>query len=125
LKPGGWFLLIDGSMPDDDPEAEEWLHQVEKLRDPSHNRLLSRDTWSTLCDDRRLVVQSSHLLSLKQPDLEWYFAAANTPPENREKVCALIASASEHVRRVFRLADEDGKIVWWWPRLTLIARKKP
>jgi hypothetical protein len=112
-------------VPDDDAEAEEWLHQVEKLRDPSHNRLLSRDAWTTLCEDRRLAVQSSQLQSLKQPDLEWYFAAANTPPENREKVRALIASASEHVRRVFRLADEDGKIVWWWPRLTLIARKKP
>jgi ubiquinone/menaquinone biosynthesis C-methylase UbiE len=86
LKPGGWFLLIDGSVPDDDAEAEEWLHQVEKLRDPSHNRLLSRDAWTTLCEDRRLAVQSSQLQSLKQPDLEWYFAAANTPPENREKV---------------------------------------
>ncbi|MGA3169808.1 MAG: class I SAM-dependent methyltransferase [Chthoniobacteraceae bacterium] len=40
LKPGGWFLVIDGTVPDDDAEAGEWLHHVEKLRDPSHNRLL-------------------------------------------------------------------------------------
>jgi ubiquinone/menaquinone biosynthesis C-methylase UbiE len=30
LKPGGHFLLIDGSVPDDDPESEEYLHRVEK-----------------------------------------------------------------------------------------------
>jgi ubiquinone/menaquinone biosynthesis C-methylase UbiE len=41
LKPGGYFLLIDGTVPDDDPETEEWLHCVEKWRDPSHGRFLS------------------------------------------------------------------------------------
>ena len=39
LKPGGHFLLIDGTVPDDDPETEEWLHRVEKWRDPSHGRI--------------------------------------------------------------------------------------
>jgi ubiquinone/menaquinone biosynthesis C-methylase UbiE len=40
LRSGGWFLLIDGSVQDDQPEAEAWLHELEKLRDPSHHRLL-------------------------------------------------------------------------------------
>src|SRR4249920_855389 len=31
LKPGGHFLLIDGSVPDGEPVAEEWIHEVEKL----------------------------------------------------------------------------------------------
>src|SRR5262249_54400235 len=38
LKPGGHFLLIDSSVEDNQPEAEAWAHDVEKLRDPSHNR---------------------------------------------------------------------------------------
>jgi ubiquinone/menaquinone biosynthesis C-methylase UbiE len=42
LTPSGHFLLIDGTVPDDDPETEEWLHCVEKWRDPSHGRFLSR-----------------------------------------------------------------------------------
>jgi SAM-dependent methyltransferase len=123
LRAGGWFLLIDGSVPDDDAEAEAWLHQVEKLRDPSHHRLLSRAAWSALCADSGLTVQSTDLLALKQPDLEWYFAAANTPEENRVEVRRLIAGASEHVREALRLAEEEGKTIWWWPRLTLIARR--
>ena len=49
LKPGGYFLLIDGSVPDGEPGAEEWIHQVEKLRDPSHGRFLSPGAWSALC----------------------------------------------------------------------------
>ena len=39
LKPRGHLMVIDGSVPDDNPETEEWLHRVEKWHDPSHNRL--------------------------------------------------------------------------------------
>lgn len=123
LKPGGWFLLIDGSVDDDQPEAEEWLHQVEKLRDPSHNRLLTPRTWAQLCEANTLQVREATLTPFKQPDLNWYFETAVTPVANRKTVLDLVRNAPASPRRLFRLNEEDGKIVWWWPRLTLIARK--
>lgn len=123
LRPGGWFLLIDGSVPDDAAEAEEWLHQVEKHRDPSHHRLLSPRAWTRLCEANGLQVQSAELKTFKQPDLEWYFETAATSPENRQVVRELIANAPTSVKETFQLAEEDGKIVWWWPRLTLVARR--
>ena len=124
LKPGGWFLLIDGSIEDDDPEAEEWLHQVEKHRDPSHHRFLSPRAWSRLCEHHALSVKQAALAPFKQPDLNWYFETAATSAANREKVLDLIVNAPESARKQFGVAEEDGKIVWWWPRLTLIALKK-
>jgi ubiquinone/menaquinone biosynthesis C-methylase UbiE len=124
LKPGGWFLLIDGSVPDDCPEAEEWLHQVEKLRDPSHHRLLSRPVWSRLCREADLQVESAELFPFKQPDLEWYFDTAATSPENRVAVRRLVAEAPATARSAYQLREESGKTVWWWPRLTLLARKR-
>ncbi len=124
LRPGGWFLVIDGSIPDNEPEAEEWLHQVEKLRDPSHHRLLSPGAWRSLCERHGLVVQSTELLPFKQPDLEWYFETAATPAENRAKVRELVTGASLAIRTLFKVAVEDEKTTWWWPRLTLIARKR-
>lgn len=124
LKPGGYFLLIDGSVQDDEPEAEAWLHEVEKLRDPSHNRLLTPRTWQKLCEASGLEVVKSELHPFKQPDLNWYFETAATSPENRQKVLKLVAEAPSSVHRLFQLDEEEGKIVWWWPRLTLVARKK-
>jgi ubiquinone/menaquinone biosynthesis C-methylase UbiE len=124
LRTGGWFLLIDGSIEDDQPEAEEWLHQVEKLRDPSHHRFLSPRTWSRLCECHGIDVKQAALAPFKQPDLNWYFETAATTPENRERVLALVASAPASARQLFRLGEEDGKIVWWWRRLTLIAAKQ-
>jgi ubiquinone/menaquinone biosynthesis C-methylase UbiE len=123
LRPGGFFLLIDGSVPDSEPEAEEWLHQVEKLRDPSHHRLLTPRSWTQLCAAHGLGVESAALHPMKQPDLEWYFETAATPPENRASVRELVAHAPASARALFRLAEEDGRAVWWWPRLTLIARR--
>ena len=110
-------------MPDDDPQTEEWLHHVEKLRDPSHGRYLSRKTWEALVRGAGLTVVRSHLEPFKQPDLEWYFETAATPPGNREQVMMAVGSASKQVRAALRLRNERGKIVWWWPRLTLLAAK--
>ena len=124
LKPGGRFLLIDGSVPDDDPPTEEWLHHVEKLRDPSHGRYLSRKTWEGLVQGAGLTIERSELQPFKQPDLQWYFETAATPPENREQVMAAVGGATKRVRTALRLRNERGKIVWWWPRLTLLAVKK-
>jgi ubiquinone/menaquinone biosynthesis C-methylase UbiE len=124
LKPGGRLLLIDGSVPDDDPRTEEWLHHVEKLRDPSHGRYLSRKTWDGLVRSAGLTIERSELLLFKQPDLQWYFDTAGTPPVNREQVMAAVGGAARQVRAALRLRNERGKIVWWWPRLTLLAAKR-
>lgn len=123
LKPGGYFLVIDGSVEDHQPEAEEWLHWVEKYRDPSHNGFLTPHRWKTLCSDSGLEVLNATLIPLKQPDLNWYFETAATSPENREKVLDLIHNAPPQARHLFKLGEEEGKIVWWWQRITLLARK--
>jgi len=123
LKPGGHFLLIDGSVPDADPETEKWLHRVEKWRDPSHGRFLSREAWEKLVKASGLTVLRSRLDPMKQPDLQWYFETAATPAENRALVLDAIRMASPHVKTAMRLGEEAGRIVWWWPRLSLLARK--
>jgi ubiquinone/menaquinone biosynthesis C-methylase UbiE len=123
LRPGGHFMLIDGTVPDDDPETERWLHVIEKLRDPSHGRFLPRKEWEDLVRASELEILSSSLHPKKQPDLNWYFDTAATPTDNRIQVLDAVQTASRTVRAALRLADDDGKIVWWWPILRLLARR--
>jgi SAM-dependent methyltransferase len=124
LKPGGYFILIDGTVADDQPEAEVWMHAVEKARDPSHHRFLTPRLWTSLCNTAGLEVKSAEIFPFKQPDLNWYFETAATSDENRIKVLELISHAPDSAKSLFRLGEENGKIVWWWQRLTLIAVKK-
>lgn len=124
LRPGGWFLIIDGSVPDGNPIAEEWTHRVEKLRDPSHGRFLSPSNWESLCAEAGFEVIHCQLNPMQMPDLQWYFETANTSPENRTQVLDLVANAPSEARDAFRIeTGEDGTITWWWKRLTLVARK--
>jgi SAM-dependent methyltransferase len=125
LVAGGWFLLIDGTAADDEPEAEAWMHEVEKLRDPSHQRFLTPRAWKALCTAAGLAVTWTGIHAKKQPDLDWYFETAGTSKENRRRVLELIEDAPASARRVFKLKGEDGKIAWHWPMLTLIAQKSP
>ena len=125
LAPGGALVLIDGSIPDDQPEAEAWIHRVEKLRDPSHNRFLAPQTWRALCETAGLQIVWQQSTPFKQPDLIWYFETAATSPENRAAVQELIRTASPRVRKVFGLAEEEGRIIWWWQRLSLVAMRPP
>lgn len=123
LLPGGLFLLIDASVPDADAETAEWVHRVEKLRDPSHHRCLDRATWERLACESGLSILVSRLEPMRQPDLNWYFEAANTPEKNRRQVLDAVTSATPHVRRAMQLGEENGRITWVWQRLTLLARK--
>ena len=123
LRPGGSLLVIDGTVDNDQTEAEEWMHLVEKLRDPSHHRFVTPRAWQHYCEAAGLRVVHCGLTPFKQPDLNWYFDTADTPAENRRKVLDLIANVPESARALFRVGEEDGKIVWWWQRLTLVARK--
>ena len=123
LHPGGRLFVIDGSAPDDSPVAEEWLHRVEKLRDPSHGRFLRPSAWRQLANDAGFEVLHCETRPFKQPDLEWYFRTAGTSEANRAEVLEVVAEVPDEARRAFGLCHEEGKIVWWWPRLTLLARR--
>lgn len=123
LKSGGHFMLIDGSVSDGEPVAEEWIHQVEKLRDPSHGRFLTPNGWKALCKQNHLRVLRCETSPFKQPDLDWYFDTAGTTLENRKQVLELIRTAPEAAHRVFHIGEEHGRTIWWWIRLSLVAQK--
>jgi SAM-dependent methyltransferase len=123
LKPGGHLLVIDGTVEDGHPAAEEWLHQVEKLRDPSHHRFLRPLQWTHLCGHAGLRVLHSRIQTRLQPDLEWYFSAAATPGDNRRQVLDLVARAPGDARQLFQLSTADNHTTWWWQILVLAAVK--
>lgn len=124
LLPGGTFLMIDGTVPEDEAAAT-WLNKVEKWRDTSHGRLLSQKEWLQAVHEAGLQVVSSEIHHREQPDLEWYFETANTNADNRQKVLDAVESAEASVREHLQLeTSKSGTISWRWPMLTLVARRQ-
>ncbi len=124
LKPGGRFLLIDGTVEDGNPAAGAWLHQVEVLRDASHQKFITPDAWTHLCGHVAMRVIHRKIQPFQQPDLEWYFETAGTPEDRRQAVRKLVQHPPPEARELFRVGEQDGKWVWWWQRLVLVAVKK-
>jgi len=123
LAAGGWLAVIDGTVEDGQSEAEEWMHEVEKLRDPSHQRLITPNRWRAMCEAAGLRVVHCELTRFLQPDLQWYFDTAATPAANRAAILRLIETAPESARRLFQLDTASGKTIWYWQRLSLLAVK--
>jgi len=123
LKTYGYLVIIDSTVPDDHIEANHWMNGLEKLRDPRHNKFITANQWRGWCQHYGLTVTKSSLAVQKMPDLNWYFNVANTPAENRKKVLEMLAKAPTPVRELFKIGQEDGKIVWYGRRLTFFAGK--
>ena len=123
LKPYGHLVLIDGTVPDDQAEAYEWMNAVEKLHDPQHVRFITPNVWRRWCVEAGLTVSRLDVESVRQPELTFYFDETQTPPENRKKILEMLAKAPPSVRGLFKIGQEGGKIVWSWRRLTLVAGK--
>jgi ubiquinone/menaquinone biosynthesis C-methylase UbiE len=126
LAADGSLAVIDGTVADGQSEAEAWLHQVEKLRDPSHHRFVTPAQWRAMCQREGLSIEYCELRPMLQPDLDWYFCTAATKPENRDAVLHLIETAPDSARRLFQLRDDrttGGKITWYWQRMSLLAVK--
>ncbi|MGH8020764.1 MAG: class I SAM-dependent methyltransferase [Opitutaceae bacterium] len=122
LKPGGHFLLIDGAVPDDDPETGYWLNRVEKWRDGSHVQLIAPSQWRAMVEAASMQVLRCETYPRLQPDLGWYFETARTPPDSRRKVLDAIRAASPEVRRAMQLKEDDGRVTWQWTMVTLLAQ---
>jgi ubiquinone/menaquinone biosynthesis C-methylase UbiE/glutathione S-transferase len=123
LKTYGYIVLIDVTVPDDQVEAFAWMNAVEKLRDPAHVRFVAPNVWRKWCTDAGLTVTRLQVESFPQPDLNAYFGETNTPPENRKKILEMMAKAPASVRELFKIGQQDGRIVWNGRKVTLVAGK--
>ncbi|TFE66885.1 SAM-dependent methyltransferase [Methylacidiphilum sp. Yel] len=123
LKKDGLFVLIDGTVPNGASEAYEWLDRVEKLRDYSHVGYRFESEWKEYCREAGLEPVKSLFIPFKQDDIEWYFRSGGTSVENQQAIYKMVKEASERVKKVLKIGWEDGKPVWWWIKLALVARK--
>ena len=123
LKTYGYLVVIDGTVPDDHVEANAWMNTLERLRDPAHVQFTTPQVWRTWCQQRGLTVTRAQVDPWKMADLQAYFNETDTPAENRKKVLEMVAKAPAAARELFKIGQENGKIVWTSRRITLIAGK--
>ena len=103
LRPGGTFLLVDTTVPLDE-ELAAWLDDVERRRDPSHQRSWSPSRWRAVVSGARLDVAETQLYR-KRHEIEPWLARAGCTGAAAEEVRATFAAAPRAAREAY-LVDE-------------------
>jgi ubiquinone/menaquinone biosynthesis C-methylase UbiE len=121
LRPGGVFGLVDNISPED-PKAASPYNEFERLRDPSHGRCLSESEWLALITGAGLVVRRHEILS-KDIELEGWAGRMQAPPENKEKLRAILRSASGALRDFLQPKERQDNIDFVLMESLIVADK--
>lgn len=99
LRPGGIFGFTD-NLTVQDPTAAEFYNAYERLRDPSHNRVLSLANLIGLLEEAGFVVQYFRRLS-KEFDFHPWADRQRVGPEGKQALLAMMKEAPAALLPIF------------------------
>jgi ubiquinone/menaquinone biosynthesis C-methylase UbiE len=105
LVPGGLFLLVDTTVPEDEGLAT-WLDDVERLRDPSHGRSWAPSRWRAVLSGARLRVDETQLYR-KRHALEPWLARSGCVGDVADEVRRRFRDAPEAMRHAYEIDDDS------------------
>jgi ubiquinone/menaquinone biosynthesis C-methylase UbiE len=119
LRPGGRACFVDCSPP---PEVRDFLHLVEKRRDPSHVRSWTVEEWTELLEGAGFEVEVA-----RRRELEWDFHGwmgnMAVPADRAEELARTIETAPGAALELLRPHRRGGQL-WhaYWHALIRARR---
>lgn len=122
LKPGGVFLLIDSTVPEED-HLDQRLNELEWRRDHSHVRSLKRSEWEKMLQDAGLQVEIAEDFPKRHDFADWT-ARSRMTDEDRNALEKWLLESSQEFQDRLRFEIEDGRLVAFTDRKTLFKCRK-
>ncbi|WP_436933767.1 class I SAM-dependent methyltransferase [Halovenus marina] len=120
---GGVFAFEDNIAPEDDA-LDEFLNQVERLRDPTHVRSHRDSEWRAWIRNAGFEITDSVVIT-KTIDYPDWVRQLDTPAKNREQLEALFADPPDDAANLFEIElGDDGKPLSFANLKVLIRAKK-
>ena len=105
-KRGGKVLIVDVMGPED-PEAQTYIDTIERLRDSSHVSNHSNSEWLQAYESAGLEVMKTLITQGRTRNLEAWMDRADTSPENRARVYAMLQNPPDAVKRHVDMGQDD------------------
>jgi ubiquinone/menaquinone biosynthesis C-methylase UbiE len=125
LKPGGRFLAVDTTSPEDDI-LDGQLNEIETLRDPSHVRNYRPTEWRSMVEDAGLEVVSltdEFCGAGRAIDFDEWVTRMRTPADTVSHLRRIFAEASPELRELLDVQFDGGKLSFRLPQVNLLAKK--
>jgi SAM-dependent methyltransferase len=106
LAPGGLFLLVDTTVPEDTALAA-WLDDVERRRDPSHRQSWPASRWRAVLTGAGLRIEETQLYRKRHP-LDAWLARSGCTGSAADGVRATFRDATPDVRAAYSIEYADG-----------------
>jgi SAM-dependent methyltransferase len=105
LVPGGMFLLVDTTVPEDEALAA-WLDDVERRRDPSHGRSWPPSRWRAVVSGARLRVEETQAYRKRHP-LDAWLARSGCEGEQAQDVRRRFHEAPDDMKQAYLIDGES------------------
>jgi ubiquinone/menaquinone biosynthesis C-methylase UbiE len=123
LRPRGAFLVQD-ILGHEDPEANAFVTEVERRRDPSHVRAYRADEWRTfLARAGFAIVEQAVVRKVRQWD-DWT-GRTRMSPAARADLARFVREAPERCRKAFDFVLEGERVVSFTDRMILLEAVRP
>ncbi len=122
LKPGGKVVLDDTVSPEE-PEIEQFLHEIELLRDPSHERNQRISVWLSMLEEAGL---RAHLVrSWTIPlDIPSWTQRIKTPLASVAQIERMFAEAPAVIKERLQIGpNEQGLLSFALPAAVIVGVK--
>lgn len=132
LKRGGTFALVDNIVPStrsrkrreqrECAAAANYVNAFEKLRDPSHGRMLTQPEWEQHAKAANLAITHTETLS-KEMDFDPWAERMRVSAADKIRLRAMLVQAPEAVKSFLTPQVEGARITFQLTELILMAKK--
>ncbi len=123
LKANGRFVLVDEITPK--PELNDWYHQLEITRDPTHKRSYYLSEWQDFLKDAGFEWIVGDSKTVYHLDIEKWINRMEPSREQANTVRQLFLSASEFAKETFNIQIKDNKAISFDMPMAIILAIKP
>ncbi|MFD1415524.1 class I SAM-dependent methyltransferase [Oceanobacillus jeddahense] len=109
LKPGGKCLFIDNIASEDEAE-DQFLNQLEAMRDPSHERAKKISEWKKLFSKQQFTLLQEDIRIKELPFQDWLNRTVDSE-EVRQQVTHFIETADEKLQKSIRLQKDENSLL--------------
>jgi ubiquinone/menaquinone biosynthesis C-methylase UbiE len=123
LKPGGLFLLLDSTVPEED-EHDKRMNELEWRRDDSHVRSHKQSEWEHMLREAGLEIELEEIFPKRHDFSDWTRRSQMTEVD-RDELEEWLLSSPPAFQDLLNVEIEDDRLVAFSDQKTLFKCRKP